>query len=82
MKNKYIRPCPYPEIDVYRVLEMFQVTNPAIQHATKKLLCTGIRGEKSFDQDLAEAIQALTRLQEMRAEDADVSMVCSVGTVP
>jgi hypothetical protein len=68
--NKYERACPYPTIDVYRVLEIFNVTNPAIQHAVKKLLCTGIRGGKNFDQDLAESIQALTRLQEMRREDA------------
>jgi hypothetical protein len=68
--NKYERACPYPTIDVYRVLELFNVTNPAIQHAVKKLLCTGIRGGKDFDQDLAESIQALTRLQEMRREDA------------
>ena len=70
--NKYLRDCPYSKVDVYRVLEIFQVTNPAIQHAVKKLLCTGIRGGKDFDQDLAESIQALTRLQEMRREEAAV----------
>jgi hypothetical protein len=70
--NKYLRDCPYSKVDVYRVLEIFQVTNPAIQHAVKKLLCTGIRGGgKDFDQDLAESIQTLVRLQEMRKEDAD-----------
>jgi hypothetical protein len=69
--NKYLRDCPYSKVDVYRVLEIFQVTNPAIQHAVKKLLCTGIRGGKDFDQDLVESIQALVRLQEMRKEDAD-----------
>jgi hypothetical protein len=69
--NKYLRDCPYSKVDVYRVLEIFQVTSPAIQHAVKKLLCTGIRGGKDFDQDLEEAIQALTRLQGMRKEDVD-----------
>jgi hypothetical protein len=69
--NNYLRDCPYSRVDVYRVLEIFQVTNPAIQHAVKKLLCTGIRGAKGFDQDIREAIETLTRLQEMRAEDAE-----------
>jgi len=68
--NKYDRACPYPTIDVYRVLEIFNVTNPAIQHAVKKLLCTGIRGGKDFDQDLTDAIDSLTRGREMRREDA------------
>jgi hypothetical protein len=72
--NKYLRDCPYSKVDVYRVLEIFQVTNPAIQHAVKKLLCTGIRGGKDFDQDLTEAIQALIRCQEMRLEELQVRL--------
>lgn len=26
-------------VDVYRVLDLFNVTNPCVQHAIKKLLC-------------------------------------------
>lgn len=56
-------------VDVYRVLELFDVTNPAIAHAAKKLLCAGRRGAKDQAKDIAEAIDTLTRWQEMRAED-------------
>jgi hypothetical protein len=48
-------------VDVYDVLRAFNVTDPAIQHAVKKLLCTGIRGHKDTRQDLEEAIQSIER---------------------
>jgi hypothetical protein len=48
-------------VDVYDVLRAFNVTDPAIQHAVKKLLCTGIRGHKDSRQDLEEAIQSIER---------------------
>jgi hypothetical protein len=48
-------------VDVYDVLRAFSVTDPAIQHAIKKLLCTGIRGHKDSRQDLGEAIQSIQR---------------------
>lgn len=56
-------------IDVYRVLERFNVTDPALQHAIKKLLVAGGRGLKDLDKDIQEAIDTLTRFQEMRQED-------------
>ena len=46
-------------IDVYRILDAFQVTCPATAHAIKKLLCAGIRGHKDMEQDLAEAAQSI-----------------------
>lgn len=70
--NKYLRPCPYDAIDVYRVLTIFGVTDPCIQHAVKKLLCTGTRGYKSFEVDIKEAVASLTRCLEMMKEDACV----------
>ena len=57
------------EVDVYRVLELFNVTDQAIGHAVKKLLCSGGRGVKDVAQDIKEARDTLTRWQEMRAED-------------
>jgi hypothetical protein len=48
-------------VDVYDILRAFAVTDPAIQHAIKKLLCTGIRGHKDSRQDLEEAIQSIQR---------------------
>lgn len=56
-------------IDVYRVLELFSVTDPCIQHAIKKLLVAGGRGSKDIDKDIEEAIVSLKRFQEMKVED-------------
>ena len=56
-------------LDVYRVLELFDVTNPCLQHAVKKLLCSGQRGVKDSDKDIQEAIDSLQRYNEMRIED-------------
>ena len=56
-------------IDVYRVLERFNVTDPAVQHAIKKLLVAGGRGSKPSGQDIQEAIDSLERFKEMAAEN-------------
>ena len=56
-------------IDVYRVLQLFSVTDPCIQHAIKKLLVAGGRGAgKSIEKDIQEAIDSLKRWQEMQTE--------------
>lgn len=52
-------------VDVYDVLVAFDIKNPALQHAIKKMLCAGIRGHKNFTQDIDEAIQALERAKEL-----------------
>lgn len=57
-------------IDVYRVLDLFGVSNPCIQHAVKKLLCSGQRGVKDTRQDVQEAITSLVRYLEIQTEDA------------
>ena len=57
-------------IDVYRVLALFNVTDPCIQHAVKKLLVAGGRGAgKDIGKDVQEAIDSLERFKEMRVED-------------
>jgi hypothetical protein len=56
-------------IDVYRVLELFAVTNPCVQHAVKKLLVAGERGSKDYKKDLREAIVSINRALEMTDED-------------
>lgn len=58
-------------VDVYRVLELFGVTDPCLQHAIKKLLVAGGRGAKDIEKDIAEAIVTLQRWTEMKVEDAD-----------
>ena len=59
--NKYKKQCKGIEIDVYDVLKAFNVVNPAIQHAIKKLLAGGQRGYKDVEQDYNEAIQSILR---------------------
>ncbi len=56
-------------VDVYRVLSLFQVNDPCIQHAIKKLLCAGDRGDKSMIKDITEARDSLNRHLEMLQED-------------
>ena len=52
-------------IDVYDVLEAFDVRCSAVQHAIKKLLQPGNRGHKGKLQDLSEAKESLSRAIEM-----------------
>ena len=56
-------------VDVYRVLSLFKVNDPCIQHAIKKLLCAGDRGDKSMIKDITEARDTLNRHLEMLQED-------------
>lgn len=58
-------------IDVYDVLTAFDVRSAPVQHAIKKLLCTGIRGYKDRATDLEEARQAIVRAIEIEAEYAE-----------
>lgn len=51
----------YVEVDVYDVLDAFEVTNPATAHSVKKQLCPGIRGEKDIVQDLEESVLSTNR---------------------
>lgn len=55
-------------VDVYCVLEAFDVQCPAIQHAVKKLLCCGIRGKGDASQDLREARDAIDRAVELATQ--------------
>ena len=67
------------EVDVYRVLDLFCVTDQAIGHALKKLLVIGQRGVKDFDKDLKEAIDSLKRKQAMLMEDANKALLKARG---
>ncbi|HVZ89578.1 MAG TPA: hypothetical protein VHG72_21630 [Polyangia bacterium] len=70
-RSPYHREVPVLTVDVYRILHAFEVNDPCIQHAVKKLLCAGKRlGGKTMEQDIAEAIWTLNRWQQMRAEEA------------
>jgi hypothetical protein len=66
----YHKPMPAATADVYRVLLAFNVTDPCLQHATKKLLVAGGRGGgKDISRDVGEAIDTLERWHEMRKEE-------------
>ena len=59
----------YNKLDIYRILKLYEVSDPCLQHAIKKLLCAGKRGVKNQIQDINEAILSLQRLLEMQGED-------------
>ncbi len=54
------------EIDVYCVIEAFDRACPAVQHALKKLLCTGLRGKGDGLADLIGARAAIDRAIELQ----------------
>lgn len=73
--SKYLRNIPClinGQADVYAILDAFNVTCPARQHAIKKLLCTGIRGKGDVLQDLCEAMDAVKRAIQMEENRTNV----------
>jgi len=56
-------------VDVYRVLVAFDLTDPELQHAIKKLLCAGLRGKCDETQDIDEAILSLEKLKERKGQE-------------
>jgi hypothetical protein len=56
-------------VDVYRVIDLFGVKNPCIQHLAKKALCTGNRGHKDLRRDLEDIIDSAERALDMLEED-------------
>jgi hypothetical protein len=69
--NHYYKPCPYSHIDVYRVIDLFEITHPALQHALKKIMVAGGRGAKNINKDVEEAIVSLNRFLEMKNEEVN-----------
>lgn len=63
------------QIDVYRVLELFNVTDPCLQHALKKLLVAGGRGHKDISRDVQDVIDSCVRWQEMQKENASHGVI-------
>lgn len=72
-RNKYDRRIlPNMHVDVYDVLNAFEVWKPEVAHAVKKLLAAGKLGDKSLLQDLQEAqasIEAAVRREEVNNVD-------------
>lgn len=68
--NHYFKNVSHLEyIDVYRVLELFNVTDPCLSHAVKKLLVAGGRGHKDISRDVQDVIDSCVRWQEMQREN-------------
>ena len=66
--NKDQRVIKGATIDVYDILKAFNVTNPATQHAIKKMLMPGQCGHKDKLTDIDEAIASLKRARELEEE--------------
>lgn len=60
--TKYIRGNP---VDVYDVLQAWNVTCPALQHLLKKALQAGNRGNKTLREDLQDIVDSAIRAQEL-----------------
>ena|SRR5690606_33221193 len=56
-------------LDIYRILKLYDVTDPCLQHIVKKALCAGRRGAKDFTKDVQEIADTAQRCLEMIDED-------------
>lgn len=56
------------QVDIYAVIEAYNVTCPARQHALKKLLCAGLREKGDQLADLIGAQECVTRAIEMQRQ--------------
>lgn len=70
------------KIDVYSVIDAYEVRRAGCQHAIKKLLCAGIRGKATELQDLREARDALDRAIEDAERDAILNEKPGVSNPP
>lgn len=71
--NHYFRDVSHlQQVDVYRILELFEVTCPVAQHIVKKALAAGKRGAKSPARDMQDIADSANRWLAMREEDAKV----------
>ena len=52
-------------VDVYDVLQAFNVTNPALQHLVKKALAVGQRGHKDAAEDYQDIIDSAVRAKQL-----------------
>lgn len=56
-------------IDIYRLLELYDVTCPVAQHVIKKAFAAGKRGAKNKARDMHDIADSANRWLEMREED-------------
>jgi hypothetical protein len=53
-------------VDVYHVLDLWDVKDQMVGHAIKKLLAAGTRGVKDGEKDIQEALDTLLRRKEIK----------------
>lgn len=56
-------------IDIYRFFDLFEVTDPCLQHSLKKMAVGGKRGSKDYEKDIKEAMDTLSRWEYMQEEN-------------
>ena len=56
-------------IDVYRIIDLYELHDPCFQHAIKKILVPGARGHKDLTKDINDIIDTMQRKLEMIAEN-------------
>ena len=56
-------------IDVYRIIDLYELHDPCFQHALKKILVPGARGHKDLTKDINDIIDTMQRKLEMMAEN-------------
>jgi hypothetical protein len=66
--SHYVRHFNGVKLDPYRIFDLYQITNPCVQHAMKKLFALGKRGAKDELKDLQEVIDTLERMKEMLSD--------------
>lgn len=52
-------------VDVYDVLQAWDVRNGALQHLIKKSLCPGQRGHKDLETDMNDIVASAKRAKEL-----------------
>lgn len=55
-------------VDVYSVLEAFNVKNSALQHLIKKALCAGTRGHKDVLEDCCDIVDSAMRAHQLEVQ--------------
>jgi hypothetical protein len=70
--NHYYRPFPFDSIDPYRLGVVYDIKDPNVFHALKKLMVLGGRGAKDAAHDVQDVIDTMERWKEMREEEAKV----------
>lgn len=80
--NHYFRDVSHlQQVDVYRILELFEVTCPVAQHIVKKALAAGKRGAKSPARDMQDIVDSAQRWLAMREEDANTPRDLNKDTI-